>query len=489
MKKNYPCFFTFFIACLIIAGCNQTQQSSSAPDEENHPEAQDAEEEHEKLEEPVEESQAKDDLHEHQGEQVEEGELVEKETSDAGNYNVFIGGEMVETDEQIMIFGESNLLPGARVVGEVIVGDEEEQVFFADTSEIVGDDGSFYMEIENHPLDDETRVSIRFHFDGQQDDAIIRHYGDRGQKLEGPFIYKHQGEVGGGSPQNIFKQAKATVIYLPKEEKAVRQFTEPNWHPMPNDMGDPRVWIEVDEVNHDHEYFYIQARSNLSEGALVNIYHGNARKDDTRVLPDGSFYAKFDYEYKEDTNITIQFDPSHWNQWNEVEEKYGAKGQRLVGNLVVSDKYSDKQLIEKVVEQQSNAIEVPDHVELQIDGSEMTLLVPDDVLFDFDEYELKNSSKEILDEISETLIHSFNKNDFEIVINGHTDNIGSESYNLDLSVKRAAEVEKHLEDKIDSANVTFTTKGFGSAKPVVSNETEKGQAKNRRVEIVINFKD
>ncbi|WP_062048985.1 hypothetical protein [Bacillus sp. JCM 19034] len=129
-------------------------------------------------------------------ESVEEEEITDQLRDDIGDYNVYIGGEMIETEDQIIIYGESNLLPGARIFGEILVGDEDDLAFFNDTSEIVQENGEFYIELDNHNLREETIVRVRFHFDGQQDQAIIRHYGDRGQKLEGPYIYKHQADRG-----------------------------------------------------------------------------------------------------------------------------------------------------------------------------------------------------------------------------------------------------------------------------------------------------
>jgi OmpA-OmpF porin, OOP family len=131
---------------------------------------------------------------------------------------------------------------------------------------------------------------------------------------------------------------------------------------------------------------------------------------------------------------------------------------------------------------------VPDNVELKIEGSEVTMLVPDNVLFDFDKFDLKESSKETLKEISKSLESSFNKKDLDIVIHGHTDNVGNKAYNLELSEKRANEVKNYLESLLPSSEVIFTTKGHGDAKPIATNDNESGQAKNRRVEIVINLK-
>lgn len=473
-------FSTLLIMSFLLAACGSASNSTKDMGAEEQ-------------EEVIEEEQVAQDIDVEQENEAEEQEEIEEEleeTKTMGNYDAYIGGEMVEEDGKIIIHGESNLLPGARVVGEVLVGDsEEESEFFSDTSEIVQDDGSFYMELAHHDSNEETNVTIKFNFDGQQDDEIKRHYGDRGQKLEGPYIYKHQGEVGGGRPDNIFKMAKATTSFEPTGEKSIRHFKEANWYPIPEDMGDPRVWIEVDEINNDEENYYLQGRSNLSEGAVVFVTYGTWRDDETRILPDGSFHLKRPYEYKEDTNFTVEFYPDHWEQWNEVIEKYGSKGQNLVGDLVVQDKHSDKQFIEKVIEQESQLIDMPDNVELEIVGTEVTMLVPDDILFDYDKYDLKKEAKETLDEISDVLASSFNKKEFDIVINGHTDNSGSKEYNKKLSKQRADEVKKHFDEKLNSKEIKFTTEGYGDEKPIASNDTEKGQAKNRRVEIVINLAD
>lgn len=437
--------------------------------------------------EPVEEVEASDE-EEDEREEVEEEPEESAEQADEnlkrslGDYNVYLGGEMVETEDKIVINGESNLLPGARVIGEVIIGDDEE--VFAHTSELVQDDGSFYMEIDHHNYDDETTVAVRFHFDGNQKDEIKRHYGDRGQQLTGPYIYKHQREAGGRSPRDIYQQAKVEVTFEPAEELAVRYFREPEWYEIPEDMGDPRVWIEIEEMNNDDEYYYLHGRSNLVEGSKIRgRFHNN--RDETRILPDGSFDLKIDYEYREDTPFIIEFKPFDF-QWNSVEEAYGKDGQKLVGDLVVQNRYNDRQYIEKEVALESTAIQVPDNVDLTIDGAEVTMSVPDSVLFDFDEYDLKEDAKQTLSEISETLKQF--KQDVEIVINGHTDNVGNAQYNMDLSEKRAEEVKNYLIDQGDLAQASFTTKGYGDTRPIASNDTEAGQAKNRRVEIVINLR-
>jgi outer membrane protein OmpA-like peptidoglycan-associated protein len=72
----------------------------------------------------------------------------------------------------------------------------------------------------------------------------------------------------------------------------------------------------------------------------------------------------------------------------------------------------------------------------------------------------------------------------KIAIHGHTDNVGDQASNLELSTNRAKAVMNYLIlEGISSARLEF--KGFGESKPIASNQTEEGRAKNRRTEFVI----
>lgn len=263
------------------------------------------------------------------------GKESAKKTSDLGDFNIQLGGEVKEQDDIFVIEGKSNLLPGARVVGELWV---DEKKPFADTTELVQEDGSFHMQLDHHKYG-EAKIVVRFDFEGVQDDAIKRHYGNEGQKLEGPFIYKHKTWDG------IFKKAEASVEYLPNEENDLT-IKPPKWLERPEDYGDPRVWIEIDEITEDGEFYYLKGHSNLLEGSELRASYG-WNNDKTMVKPDGSFDFKIDYEYRENTDFVVEFVPSNF-QWNEIEEAYGMNGQKLVGDLVVANKYNtDQQFIEK----------------------------------------------------------------------------------------------------------------------------------------------
>lgn len=105
----------------------------------------------------------------------------------------------------------------------------------------------------------------------------------------------------------------------------------------------------------------------------------------------------------------------------------------------------------------------------------------EDVLFTFDKFQLLEASKQELKNIHDYLSAN---TELHIAINGHTDSIGSESYNKALSNKRAEAVANYLL-QMGLAKNRITWRGFGGEKPIISNATDEGRKRNRRVEFVI----
>jgi len=103
------------------------------------------------------------------------------------------------------------------------------------------------------------------------------------------------------------------------------------------------------------------------------------------------------------------------------------------------------------------------------------------IFFDTDSYLLKPESKIELDKLSKLLTD--NKN-MKIEIDGHTDNVGSDSYNLQLSQNRAKSVYDYLiSSGIPDNRLAF--KGFGKTLPIASNDNEQGRSANRRTEFKV----
>ncbi|MBU2903645.1 OmpA family protein [Arenibacter algicola] len=105
----------------------------------------------------------------------------------------------------------------------------------------------------------------------------------------------------------------------------------------------------------------------------------------------------------------------------------------------------------------------------------------ENVHFNFDESHLgEKGAHEIM------RVYNYLQSDstLNIVINGYTDNLGTSSYNTDLSVKRAMAVANRL-IQLGLAGQRITYNGFGAAQPLGNNEDEEGRAQNRRVEFII----
>ena len=105
------------------------------------------------------------------------------------------------------------------------------------------------------------------------------------------------------------------------------------------------------------------------------------------------------------------------------------------------------------------------------------------VEYPYNEYSVDPNYKLFLDSLTQFI--QLNDN-LDIVIEGHTDNIGSESYNLTLSEKRATSVLNYLINKgIDKSRISII--GIGELRPIATNSTARGRALNRRTETFIIF--
>ena len=104
-----------------------------------------------------------------------------------------------------------------------------------------------------------------------------------------------------------------------------------------------------------------------------------------------------------------------------------------------------------------------------------------DAFFDFDKSVIKPAGKQKLDD----LISKIKDINLEVIIAvGHTDSVGSDSYNQKLSVRRSEAVKAYLVSKGIEKNRVYT-EGKGEKQPVADNKTAEGRAKNRRVEIEV----
>ncbi len=114
-----------------------------------------------------------------------------------------------------------------------------------------------------------------------------------------------------------------------------------------------------------------------------------------------------------------------------------------------------------------------------------------DVLFDFDKCDILSDAEAALKKIG-LLITAYKSP--QVIISGHTDSKGSESYNQRLSEKRSESVKKWFLENVEIGACIMKTFGYGETRPVALNcnsdgsDNPEGRKKNRRVEIVIEKK-
>jgi len=101
--------------------------------------------------------------------------------------------------------------------------------------------------------------------------------------------------------------------------------------------------------------------------------------------------------------------------------------------------------------------------------------------FEFDKAELRPEDREILSRIAGVLLGS---SDYSISVNGHTDDVGSDAYNQQLSERRAVAVRDYLV-KAGLSPEIFSVTGHGKSRPLVPGTSDEARAKNRRVELGI----
>ncbi len=202
----------------------------------------------------------------------------------------------------------------------------------------------------------------------------------------------------------------------------------------------------------------------MSQAFNVALTGGTGFLDYESVVPPEFQTGTGDGEFTEDGK----------NGNDEIGENTDSVEQERLGQL------QDK--VEQYIEEKG----LDGKLETSLTDEGLLLLIGDNVLFESGSADVRQKDVTIANEISELLVMSPPRN---IIISGHTDNvpIGSARFasNWELSVMRAINFMKLVlrNDQLDPS--MFSAKGFGEYKPIASNDTSEGRAKNRRVEILI----
>lgn len=428
-------------------------------------------------------------------------EVEKEDTNDTDDESVAkdedqeIAGKVIVDKEQnlLKVEVETNLLENTQVdamlrkaYGEIDVHTSQ---LGWETAE-VGSDGNVSFD---YPLGDD--FFEKFHGEdfefmisfasSQVYDHLVDAYGEEGEEFSGPFAYQF-------SSNSLQGKQLLVPIYLRVGDDQTEYVIEtPERKEVPDDYGDTEVWVDVEVVDNDHRFIYLEGETNLLEGTMIEgKYYSDEEATfydgfitEKHVEPDGTFLLPIKYDsITQDGYIEIKSAPMRDHRTEEdIYDTYGDDFENLSGDVV--KEVDDHQEVLLTIDTKGKGIDNPEDSFVTEDDGEYKIQVPDDVLFDFDKSNLKTEAKDTLKDVID-ILEDLNDGT-AIEINGHTDNEGETDYNLGLSEERADEVEKYLSKNGSIDHLSIDINGYGETDPIESNETEEGRERNRRVEIVI----
>lgn len=427
--------------------------------------------------------------------QVDEEKNVEsdKKEDETKPTDIQLSGEVVNENGKLVVKGKSNLMEGTIVMIDWLdrpFSIRNPVCLLCDKGAEVNQNGEFTFEIPTDLKDyGYVLVTMEVLPAGAQSDEVKAVYGEYGENLKGPFVYKYE------RMDEEYQKIFASTLVLPSGEQTVYPIETPKRDEVPDDYGSTDVRIET-ELTNDHHYFYVKGKSNLLEGTVMVASYFSSKdaavaqnwvSSSANVVSDGSFLLQIPYDTITETGtivITSTPQSSHVLK-NRMKQTYGELFEKMSGEQVVPNEEGGNK-IEIVLHPEPPIVDAPEKTSVTTDGEETKIQLPDDILFDHDQSNLKPDAQKTLNELIQNLATL--KADTVIQINGHTDNAGDDQYNMTLSEKRAKAVEAYLRQSGKVDHIKMTTAGYGETMPLAPNNSEEGKAKNRRVEIVINPK-
>lgn len=211
-------------------------------------------------------------------------------------------------------------------------------------------------------------------------------------------------------------------------------------------------------------------------------------KDIRPIFLTGMFEGKYYWDKESSTPLYYEADSIFTYTLKNatvLEIRSSEYGEVIKDTPLIAEKVDEvdkdrKEEIAEDIEEELREKELDDDFEVEKTDKGVIINLSD-ILFDFAESELREDSMEKLDEIAKILKRYEN---FSMLIEGHTDNVGTPSDNQELSEDRAKAVKDYLILKGITEDALISL-GYGENNPKTSNNTEEGRALNRRVEIVI----
>lgn len=281
---------------------------------------------------------------------------VEKENfKDLGDLEIKLAGDVKLDGQQLSVEGQTNLLEGSELYIDIDWVDG--YVIGGNWTATVESDGSFHFETElPEKIKELLTIEIKFE-PANQSEEIQEHYGENGERLEGPFI-----RLSNYSSDEVYYKASAIVEIAQNVDRTEASIAAPKWK-KPDDYGKTEIRMDSITVKKDEAYIYVDGESNLLEGtklrgrALLPNYITSGFIGYTTVNPDGSFRIIFENpETNErikdlsDFEITIETD-MYGTDYPKVHELYGENGENLTGSLIEEE--GDGQMAKVVLKEKA----------------------------------------------------------------------------------------------------------------------------------------
>ena len=248
----------------------------------------------------------------------------------------------------------------------------------------------------------------------------------------------------------------------------------------------------------DMEY---QNLAQLKDGTPVTVDNINNRKNSAFYIPN-TYFTGYDYQEMQDDPVKSYRAQEFTFDGFTTELVAAAKVEPYVQyelKIAIADVGDD--LYDSGVFLEQGSFEAPDFEKLGIHEVEWnlekvkesfqdkinlsyeqdTLVVTSHIGFEFNKHDISNEYNDFLTHLAKIMK---NTRGVLLNINGHTDSVGTNTYNFNLSRKRALSIANFLVNQ-GVARSRMQTYGFGSTKPIAPDSTETGRAKNRRVEFHI----
>jgi chemotaxis protein MotB len=166
---------------------------------------------------------------------------------------------------------------------------------------------------------------------------------------------------------------------------------------------------------------------------------------------------------------------------------YNGKPEQAKQIKQLTSQVSELEAAKRMLEERLSREIADKHVLLEMANRGLIITVSDEILFDSGKAKLKTNAFSVLKKVASVINETVP--DRYIGVEGHTDNIpikhsGWKS-NWELSTARATSVVHYLIDNCDIRPDKLSAIGYGEYRPIASNDTREGRAKNRRVEIII----